>query len=242
MSAPRRWVIGLDVGGTKIAGGLLDPITGETAAACQAPTRPDRGGAAVLADVVTLAETLADAARARSGVAAAIGLGVCELVDPTGRVTSAQTIDWIDVPVQTRLATIAPTTIEADVRAAALAEASFGAGAGFQIWLYITIGTGIASAIVLDGRPLVGAHGAALVLATGPLTLPCPHCGALEPVVLEGYASGSAIARRYAATGIVCDRAEPVLHAAAAGDPAASAIVASAAIALGSAIGWLANV
>ena len=52
-----------------------------------------------------------------------IGLGVCELVNLEGKLASDNCIEWLDLPVQEQLSVIAPTFIEADVRAAALAEA-----------------------------------------------------------------------------------------------------------------------
>ncbi|HET7094985.1 MAG TPA: ROK family protein, partial [Thermomicrobiales bacterium] len=127
MSGP--FAIGVDVGGTKIAAGLLDVETGEMVARRIAPTRPERGGAAALDDAVALADALAAAA---PGPIAAIGVGVPELVDPGGSITSAQTLDWRERPVNRRFGRIAPATIEADVRAAALAEARLGAGRAFS--------------------------------------------------------------------------------------------------------------
>lgn len=235
-----RLAIGIDVGGTKIAAGLLDATTGHALARRIAPTRPERGGGAVLDDVVALARELAEGA---PGPVAAIGVGVPELVDPAGRITSAQTLDWRGPPVCERLGEIAPATIEADVRAAALAEARLGAGRSFADFAYISVGTGISSTLVIDGRPYPGARGGALVLATGAVTVPCPRCGQLTSFVLEDYASGRALAARFsAARGEPVAGAEAVLAAAAAGDAAAQAIVESAAETLGGAIGWLVNV
>ena len=239
----RRWAIGIDVGGTKIAGGLLDPLTGETRFARAVPTRPERGGEAVLADAVALAEVLAAKAAAGGCAVGSVGVGVAELVDPEGRIASAQTIGWRGTDIGAAFAHVAPARVEADVRAAALAEGRFGAGRGLGLWAYVTVGTGIASTIVVDGKPLAGARGNALVLATGPVSVPCPGCGTLATVVVEEVASGPAIARRYReATGYPADRAEAVICAADVGNHAARAVVDSAAVALGSAIGWLVNV
>jgi glucokinase len=235
-----QFAIGVDVGGTKIAAGLLDAATGEGIARRIVPTRPERGGAATLDDAVALVEELAAAS---PGPIAAVGIGVPELVDPRGRIASAQTLDWHDLPVVERLGQIAPATVEADVRAAALAEARLGAGRPFADFAYISIGTGVSSTLVIAGRPYAGARGGALVLATGPLTAPCPRCGELISFVLEDYASGRALAARFAAArGEPVAGAEGVLAAAAAGDATARAIVQSAAETLGGAIGWLVNV
>ena len=237
------WAIGIDVGGTKIAAGLVDPETGRTTGRRTMPTGSDRGGAAVLADVEAVAGDLANEARARGRTVAAVGVGVPELVDPEGRIGSDHAFDWRALPVVGRLGEIAPATIEADVRAAALAEARFGAGQPFASFAYVSVGTGISSTLVLDGRPWPGARGAALVLSTGPISVPCPHCGGLEPFVLEEFASGPGLVRRHAElTGRAANGAEEVVAAAAAGEPEAVAVVETAAVALGSAVGFLVNV
>lgn len=237
------WAIGIDVGGTKIAAGLVDPETGRTTGRRTMPTGADRGGAAVLADVEAVAGDLADEARARGRTVAAVGVGVPELVDPEGRIGSGHAFDWRGLPVSGRLGEIAPATIEADVRAAALAEARFGAGQPFASFAYVSVGTGISSTLVLDGRPWRGARGAALVLSTGPTSVPCPRCGGLEPFVLEEYASGPGLVRRHAElTGRAANGAKEVVAAAAAGEPEAVAVVETAAVALGSAVGFLVNV
>lgn len=72
-------------------------------------------------------ELVAEAESAGSRVAS-IGLGLCELVDRHGNIASANCIHWLDQPVREQLAAIAPIVIEVDARAAALAEALFGAG------------------------------------------------------------------------------------------------------------------
>src|SRR5262245_4426671 len=116
--------IGIDVGGSKIAAGVVTS-TGEVLFPCLMATVAERGGEAVLQDVETLSLDLMDKAE-RSGLrVAGIGLSVAELVDLRGNVTSGQTIKWSGFPVRQRLSNIAPTAIEADVRAAALAEAIY---------------------------------------------------------------------------------------------------------------------
>ena len=105
--------------------------------------------------------------------------------------------------------------------------------------------SGISSTLMQDRVPLVGARGGALVLSTGPLGMPCGSCGAWHDFILEDFASGRALAGRFAAASnrdISQTSAHDVLAAAAAGDTAAIMIVDSAAEALGSALGWLVNV
>ena len=144
-----------------------------------------------------------------------VGIGLCELVDLTGRPTSADTIDWRGV--DPAAAIDAPrVVVESDLRAAALAEARFGSGAGVSPFLFAIVGTGASACLVVDGRPYAGGRGEAVVLGAPPV---------------EAVASGTALAR---AAGL--ERAEDVLA-----DPALAPLVDAAATALGGALAVLAN-
>jgi glucokinase len=153
--------VGIDVGGTKIAAGVVDTATGEVLRSERVPTRPERGGAAVLSNCVTLAERLG-----RAGVP--VGVGVCEAVDLSGRVTTAETVDWRAFDVAAAFGS-GPVTVESDVRAAALAEARLGRGAGLESFLYVIVGTGASVCLVVGGRPHRGAHGNAIILGSPPV-------------------------------------------------------------------------
>jgi glucokinase len=238
-----RYAIGLDVGGTKIAGGLVALDSGEVLARRIVPTEPHRGGEAVLATAVALVKGLLEEAAAHAVTVDGIGIGVCELVDPAGSVTSGHTVEWQGLPVQERFAQLAPAVVEADVRAAALAEALYGAGRTFQHFVYVTVGTGISSCLVQEGRPWAGARGNALVLATGPITITCPECGATVRTILEEVAAGPALVSRYnAATGATLTRGQEVVSAVEGGDAVAMEIVRRGGEALGVGVGWLVNV
>jgi glucokinase len=237
------YAIGIDVGGTKIAAGIVALESGTVLERHAIPTRPERGGGAVLDDVLGLAETLWKLARAQAIPVRGVGLGVAELVDLEGNVASSHTIAWRGLPVRERLALIAPTVVEADVRAHALAEARYGTGRSYQLFVLVTVGTGISSCLVQDGVPYAGARGNALVLASSPLTTQCTACGEIVRPVLEEFAAGPALVARYNRMGATrLARAEDVLAASVLGDSAARQIVASAAEALGVSVGWLVNV
>ena len=100
-----------------------------------------------------------------------IGVGVPELVDPVGNISSAHTLAWQGDGVRAAFSSLAPAVVESDVRAGALAEAMFGAGRGYRLFVYVTVGTGISSTLVQDGRPFAGARGNALILASSPFTI-----------------------------------------------------------------------
>jgi glucokinase len=195
----------------------------------------------VLADVLDLIEDLRAEAETERQPIDAIGLGVCELVSPSGQVLSDNCVAWRGVPVQERLCAVAPAVVEADVRAAALAEALFGAGRSRRCFLYVTVGTGISASLVVDGKPFLGARGATGTVASSAWVWACARCGHANGLSLEQIASGPALVARYQQCGGVASNAEAVLEAAAHGEPAAVAVVRSAGAALGQTIAWLVN-
>jgi glucokinase len=200
--------VGIDVGGTKIAAGLVDTATGAVLDRRRVPTRPERGGAAVLADCAALAAELGEGRLP-------VGIGLCELVDLDGRPASGDTIDWRQLDVAAAVA--APrVVVESDVRAAALAEATFGAAAGVSPFVFVIVGTGASACLVVDGRPYAGARGEAIVLGAPPV---------------ERIASGPALAL---AAGV--ERAEDMLA-----DPVHAGLVQGAAEALAHSLAVLVN-
>lgn len=242
-SQDQRYAVGLDVGGTKIAGGLVAFPAIEVFTRQTIPTRPGRGGRAVLLDALGLAEGLLAEAASRELDVTGIGVGVPELVDLHGRVTSGHTIRWQDVPVQKAFSRLALAVIESDVRAAARAEALFGAGAGLGLFVYVTVGTGISSCLVQDGVPFAGARGNALVLASSPLSADCTARGAVSASTLEQTASGPALVARYnESSERPVAQAEEVIAAAEGNDPLAIEVVSTAGHTLGASVGFLVNV
>ena len=240
-----RAAIGIDIGGTKIAAGIVNLETGAVSHPETRPTAPERGGEAVLEDCRELVEELGawGTQHEPDFDVAGIGIGVPELVDRAGRVRSAFQFDWMHLALPRELAGLGPVAIASDVRAAALAEATFGAAQGAESALYLSVGTGISSCLLLDGQPYVGAHGNALVMGTGPTVVIDPATGNSVSHVLEEVASGPALARRYRlAARREVSGAEEVLDLASGGDLRAIAVVSSAALALGNAIGHLVNV
>jgi glucokinase len=235
--------IGIDVGGSKIAGGIV-AADGRILARQVIPTSPERGGEAVLTDALSLAALLLGQCAGRGCRAVAIGVGVCELVDERGEVVSEQTIRWRGLPILDRFTALAPARIEADSRAAGYAEARFGAGRPYPSILFVTVGTGIGSSWIVDGEPHRGARGCAGTLATAPVTV-FPTDGHDQPMrfVLEDFASGPALVRRYNLRAKArAMGAEEVLAAAAGGDSDAAHVVQTGAQALGSTLGLLVNV
>lgn len=235
--ADGRHAIGIDVGGTKIAGAIVNLDAGTIAARRQIATDHHRGGAAVLADVTALAHNLVEQAVWLGVTPHAMGVAVAELVDPGGQVFSDHLIKWKGVDVQALLSRIAPTTVESDVRAAALAEARHGAGARFRDFYFVSVGTGVSGVLVQGGIPYIGSRGAALVIANGSTRHHCLNCGHISTSIVEDIASGPGLAKAFGPG----ETGETVLSAAASSDVKAMRLVDHATEELGRVISLLVN-
>jgi glucokinase len=243
-SAANRWAIGIDIGGTKTAAGLIDLADGRIMARRLQPT-PRNDGAAVLEIVIEFARSLVAEAKTMNLRPASIGIGVCELVTPSGEIVSEASIPWKGQPIAGRVfdKTHLPVSLDADVRVAARAEARLGAGRNFRSFLYVTVGTGISASFVLDAAPYVGARGLTGTFASSPSLVPLENGTLVSGPALEHFAAGPAIAARLAALEPAFDGAAPdVLAMADAGHAQARMVVETAAQALGAAIGQLINV
>jgi glucokinase len=178
--------LGIDVGGTKIAIGTVFAD----------------GRLEGRAEIATAGATLDDVVAAAGNAAvAAVGVGICELVDNDGEVRSAVSVPWTSAHLRAAFAELGPVTVEADVRAAAVAEARFGAGRAFSSFVYVTVGTGISHCLVVDGEPYRGAHGYAQLSGSAALSFTCPHCGETVRLSVEEVASGASRARDATALG-----------------------------------------
>lgn len=186
--------IGIDVGGTKVAGGVVD-ARGQVLA----QTRGDTPASDVTRTRGVIVDMIRELAAAYP--VAAVGIGAAGWVDASrDRVRFAPHLAWRDEPLRDQVAAAVelPVVVENDANAAAWAEFRFGAGAGetgVDSMVLITVGTGIGGGVVLDGRLVRGAHGYAgepghqTVVPDG---RPCT-CG--RHGCLEQYASGSALLR-----------------------------------------------
>jgi glucokinase len=196
----RTVVVALDVGGTGMKCALVRP-DGRVHHSERHLTRAERGPEAVTADILDIAAGLADRARADGFDPIAVGIAVPGVIDEAnGIAVWSANIGFRDVPLRKlifeRLGL--PAALGHDVRVGGIAEARLGAGVGERHVLFVAIGTGIATALVVDGAGYPGAHGAAGEVGhimVRPGGTPC-GCGARG--CLETEASAKAIGRRYA--------------------------------------------
>lgn len=148
--------IGVDVGGTNIVCGAIDEA-GNVLARRKRLTEAGQGAGAVLDRIADMVQEVI--AELGGMPVAGIGVGVPGLIDPNAGVSrSAANLNWQDVPVVTELERRCglPVRIDNDVKLYVYGEAMVGAGRGYKHVLGITIGTGIASAIVNEGKLYYG--------------------------------------------------------------------------------------
>lgn len=220
--------IGIDLGGTKTEGILLDRQGNEMARHRVPTPKGEYGGTiATIRDLVARLE-----GEIPEGGKATVGLGIPGAISPaTGLVKNANST-WLIGKDFTRDLTQAlgrPVRIENDANCLAVSEATDGAGAGCGVVFAAILGTGCGAGIVVHGRPLGGRNAIAGEWGHNPLPWPAdaerpgPACYCGRHGCLETFVSGPAVAADHlAATGEALDAAT-ILSRAAGGDPGCAA-------------------
>jgi len=191
-------LLGVDIGGTKVATVIAYP-SGQILKHFSTPTDLSSDTATV-EGILRAIQAVMDAARVSPHDIASIGIGAPGLVNLERGGWFGSTNVRLTSPPVPLVALVEerfgrPTFIENDVKAGALGEHRYGAGKGLQHMVYLSVGTGIAAGVIIDGRlyrgaGLAGEIGHALVERNGPLC----NCGTHG--CLEMMASGGSIARR----------------------------------------------
>lgn len=185
--------IGLDIGGTKIAGGLVDADGDMVASAKRGtPAQSPEAIAAACAELVR--ELRAVATEEVTGV----GVACAGFVDATGStVLFAPNLAWRDEPLRARLEALVdlPVTLENDANAAAWGEFTHGAAKDVDDMVLVTVGTGVGGGAVVENQLLRGAYGIAAELGHVRVVPGGLRCGCGNKGCLEMYASGSALLR-----------------------------------------------
>ena len=182
--------VGIDIGGTKIAGGVVDP-DGRIVEKVRVDTP---------ADTRALADAVVDMTRhfTAGHDIAAVGVAAAGFIDrDRATVIHAPNIAWRNEPLKATLEDRidVPVAIENDANAAGWAEFRFGAGRDVDNMVMLTMGTGVGGAIVLDGELFRGGHGIAAELGHTRFTRDGLPCGCGQNGCLEQYASGRALQR-----------------------------------------------
>ena len=192
-----KYCFGVDIGGTTVKLGLFT-AGGEIVDKWEIKTRTENQGEAVLPDIAeALNAKLAEKKIGRDEVEG-IGVGVPAPVDAEGVVQNTANLGWGYKEVKREMEELSGMRAEIgnDANVAALGEMWLGAGKGRKNIIMVTLGTGVGGGIIIDGKPLVGAHGAG-----GEIGHLCvnyeetDHCGCGNTGCLEQYASATGITR-----------------------------------------------
>lgn len=187
--------VGIDLGGTKIAAGLVDGenrlLEKETS-----PTGAERPAEEVFA---TIEETVRRLLRRTGAAVSFVGVGSPGMINSeTGIVTYASNLNWKEVPLAWALSQRlgVDCRISNDANCAALGEVAGGAAKGKKNVIMVTLGTGVGSGIILDGRIFAGGASAGAELGHTLLVYDGELCTCGRRGCLERYASGSALQRQ----------------------------------------------
>ena len=192
-----KYCFGVDIGGTTVKLGLFT-TEGEIIDKWEIKTRTENQGEAVLPDIAdALKKKLAEKQIEKDQVEG-IGVGVPAPVDAEGVVQNTANLGWGYKEVKREMEELSGMKAEIgnDANVAALGEMWLGAGKGRKNIIMVTLGTGVGGGIIVDGKPLVGAHGAG-----GEIGHLCvnyeetDHCGCGNTGCLEQYASATGITR-----------------------------------------------
>jgi len=216
-----RLAVGIDIGGTKIAAGVVDP-DGRVLTRRDMPT-PVSDRQSLVDAIIALARDLAT-----EHAVDAVGVGVAGLVDRAGdTVRFAAHLPFRDEPLRTELSAVLglPVVVDNDANAGGWAETRFGAARGAHNALFVAVGTGIGGAIIIDGRLRRGWQGASgeighLIVERDGRPCPCGSRGCWEQ-----YGSGRALVRAAEEAGLDVPHGSAVTAAAAAGDERARQVL-----------------
>ena len=195
--------IGVDVGGTKVAAGLVDS-TGKITHQTRTPMAASEAAAGLAAVKCAINSVLSAANLDPTSLSqkAIAGIGICAPgpLDPrAGVVVNPPNLPvWRNFPLAAEISKTysVPVRVDNDGNAAALAEALWGAGRGYRNVFYAPIGTGIGCGIIFDGHIYHGRPGAAAEGGHITIDYRGPRCNCGKPGCIEILASGTAIARR----------------------------------------------
>jgi glucokinase len=198
-------MVGVDVGGTSMKGGLVDRGGRIAGVIRRQPTRPrgDEGSEEVTQSILRFAHGLATAGQQAHGEGVlGVGLVIPGIIDEErGVALAALNVEWRGDPIADRLSRLVglPAVLGHDARSAGLAEGLWGSARGTRDFLFIALGTGVGAAVVLDGKPYFRSFGAGGEFGHMTVNGYGPDCVCGRTGCVEAYAGGRSISRRYMA-------------------------------------------
>ena len=199
----KRWIAGVDLGGTNIVVGLLPMEGGEVLGLRSMPTDSGRGAKFVVDRIIGMVEqAIAEVLSAHGGTRdqiAGVGIGSPGPLDRrTGTVINTPNLGWRNFPLRDLISNAVhlPATLDNDANCATYGEWWLGAGRGTQTLVGLTLGTGIGGGIVLNGEIFHGCSDVAGEIGHMTIDSNGRRCKCGNYGCLEQYASGPAIATR----------------------------------------------
>ncbi len=188
--------IGIDLGGTNIAAGLVEENR-RMLIKRSVPTALPRSAEEILSEIGLLCRRICEEAGVPFEAVASVGVGTPGVVS-RGVVSRADNLGFRDLPLAEKLAALTgkPVTVRNDGNAAALGEWAAGAGRGCSSLVMVTLGTGVGGGIVIGGRIHEGFNGAAGEIGHITVRAGGRRCACGSRGCLEAYSSASALIRQ----------------------------------------------
>ena len=194
-----KLIVGIDVGGTKVAGGLVS-LKGQLVKSLVVPTRAEKGFKTSYSQIVHLIERLIKLAGGKENVA---GIGICApgpLNPKAGIVINPPNLPgWRNIQLSHLLEDHfrLPAKVENDANAAGLAEVLFGAAVGYRDVFYVTVSTGVGTGVIINKKIYHGKNGVGGEGGHVSIDFHSPYrCGCGTLGCIEALAAGPAMARR----------------------------------------------
>lgn len=194
----KNYVIGIDMGGTKISGALAD-LNGTIISQYTIPTKAIEGEQAVLARVIEVIEKVMIEAKKTSAEVKAIGIGSPGPLDASkGVIIVTPNLPFKNFqlvkPIIDKFNI--PTYLDNDANVAAIGEYMLGSGKGTRNMVYITVSTGVGGGAILEGKIYRGSTSNALEIGHTTILPDGPRCNCGNYGCIEALSSGTAIARQ----------------------------------------------
>jgi glucokinase len=195
----QQLIIGIDIGGTKVAGGLVT-LKGRLVKSLVVPTHAEKGFDSSFSQIVHLIERLIHLGGGKNHIG---GIGMCApgpLNPKTGLVINPPNLPgWHNVKLAQKIGDWfgLPAKVENDANAAGLAEVLFGAAVGYRDIFYVTVSTGIGTGIIINKKIYHGKNGVAGEGGHVSIDYRSPYrCGCGTLGCIEALAAGPGMARR----------------------------------------------
>lgn len=192
------YYVGIDLGGTNIATGIVD-AEGNLVMKHSAPTDTAKSFEELVAEIAETAKQVMSMSKLSEEKIVGLGMGTPSCINPkTGLLVNANNLGWLNVPLKEELQKhfAFPVYIQNDASCAALGEAVKGAAAEYKDVLMITLGTGVGGGIILNGKIFNGCDNMGAEIGHTKLVYNGYPCTCGQNGCFESYASATALIRQ----------------------------------------------